>query len=188
MFLENKEGCHSVSDTFDIIVNKLPVINLGKDTSININQNLTLNAGNAKSYLWSTGEQTQTIKINGNIGIGDYKYSVQITDEKGCKNSDTIAVKIASPLGFDENALKFKTIVFPNPSTDYLYIEFDDGISGDITLELINASGKQVLARNISIRLSNQKEKLDLAGFSKGTYYLKVIMDKQVAIYKVIIN
>jgi hypothetical protein len=188
LYVENDNGCWSVSDTIKLEKNELTFIDLGQDKSIYTNESIELDAGNANSYLWSTGDDTRTITVNGNIGIGNHTYSVEISNENGCKNSDTIQVEVISVLGFDENNQKLKTIVFPNPSSDFLYIEFDEGILGRITLELINTRGQKVLTKDCSIHLRGQREKLDLSGLAKGAYYLKVNMDSQVAFYKIIIN
>jgi hypothetical protein len=187
-YLKNNNECWSVSDTLKFEMNESPDFDLGLDTSIYSNESLTLDAGQANSYLWSTTETTQSIIVDGSIGAGNYIYSVEATGSNGCKNSDTIQVEILSALGFDERNPNLKTIVFPNPSTEYLYIEFDEAIKGSILLELMNSSGKKMLMKNCLIQLKGQREKLEFEGLSKGIYYLKITMQEQSAFYKIIIN
>ncbi|MFH2140804.1 MAG: gliding motility-associated C-terminal domain-containing protein [Bacteroidota bacterium] len=79
------------SDSIHINVNPLPVVNLGTDTSICINELLQLDAQNPGSnYLWSPGsDTTQTI----DVGTAD-TYSVIITDLNGCIYNDSIILSI----------------------------------------------------------------------------------------------
>ena len=67
-------------------------IDLGQDTVICDNDELTLDAGiQALSYLWSTGEDSQTITIS-SMGT----YWVEGSDTNGCTSRDTIEVTSCS--------------------------------------------------------------------------------------------
>ena len=87
-----KNGC-SIRDTIIINYKPLPQVNLGKDTGICINQNLLLNVADAsiKSYLWQDNSQQASFTVT-QAGM----YNVIVTGVNGCKNSDTILVKIFS--------------------------------------------------------------------------------------------
>lgn len=85
-------GC---SDTgavpVSILVNPLPVVNIGNDTTVC--GSIMLDAGNPGStYLWCDGSTTQniTFMLSGSC-------AVIVTDTNGCSSSDTIAV-IVNPL------------------------------------------------------------------------------------------
>lgn len=56
--------------------------------SITLESYLIIEPNNTYSYLWSTGETTPTIQVN---DIGNY--SVTITDNTGCTNTNTITVE-----------------------------------------------------------------------------------------------
>jgi hypothetical protein len=85
-------GCFS-SDTVQVTINPLPIVNLGTDqTSC---APISLSAGNTGfNYLWSPGGQTtQTITAN-----TSGSYIVRVTNPTtGCFNSDTIQVTINTP-------------------------------------------------------------------------------------------
>ncbi len=80
-------ACGSVNDTVDITKNTLPVINLGKDTSICTGELQLSVSGQFRSILWSTGAETPSIIVN-KEGI----FSVKVSDENGCSGSDTILI------------------------------------------------------------------------------------------------
>ena len=76
------------SDTIVIDVNPIPVVNLGNDTSICIENQYTLDAENTGStYLWSTGSTDPSIQID-----GADTYEVIVTGSTNCIAYDTIVV------------------------------------------------------------------------------------------------
>ena len=91
-WLTEKQGSCTASDTILVGILQLPVFSLGKDTTICQSQLLTLTAPLAYPnafYSWSTGVTTQAINV-GSAG----KYWLELKDQYGCKNRDTIAVNI----------------------------------------------------------------------------------------------
>ncbi len=70
----------------------VPVVNLGSDGGA-CSGTINLNAGNTgASYLWSTGELTQSITVS-NTGT----YWVQVSTAVGCSATDTINISIGQP-------------------------------------------------------------------------------------------
>ncbi|HBH06462.1 MAG TPA: hypothetical protein DDX92_07650 [Flavobacteriales bacterium] len=85
----------SVED-YKIVVNP-PEFYLGADTTIGKCDSMPLSAGAFDSYLWSTGDTTASIIIDGSsLSSGDYDYSVTVTDASGTLFSDKIKISIAS--------------------------------------------------------------------------------------------
>lgn len=78
-------------DSIVVVVNSLPNVDLGKDTTICINDSLTLEADNAQNYSWNTSDSTASITVR---STGEYR--VVIEDTNQCKNQDTIAVNFIS--------------------------------------------------------------------------------------------
>lgn len=110
------------------IVYALPQINLAANFNLsNIGSvetaepdTIQLNAGPGYQYSWNTGQSTQLITTT---GYGDY--SVTITDNHGCKNSDTLAVT-----GTD-----LTVIELVSPSSN---CEFPDPCSIPVTVKVTN--------------------------------------------------
>jgi gliding motility-associated-like protein len=81
-------GC-TFRDSVVLVVNPLPIINLGKDTILCAPNELVLNAGNSgELYDWSNGGNSQTMIAQENDG----KIWVKVTDRNGCSGSDTIQI------------------------------------------------------------------------------------------------
>lgn len=113
-------GCLE-SDTIDIAVALAPVVNLGPDFTAC--DTFELNANNPGStFLWSTGAQTQTIKT-----IVPNTYFVNVTNQFGCEENDTISVLLGSipsvSLGPDKTVCNGSTVTLDlgNPGATYFW-------------------------------------------------------------------
>lgn len=82
-----QQGC-TLADTVNITVKPKPYVNAGNDTTVCLNEGITLNAGNgnASNYLWSTGEISPSIKVY-RPGV----YSVTVTQDN-CKAIDSVNI------------------------------------------------------------------------------------------------
>lgn len=95
MVSSNFNGCQSGIDTFLLVVNPLPIVNLGPD--LTVCDQVELDAGPAQSaYLWSNGDQTQTTTVT-TTGT----YSVTVTDGNSCEAADTINVTVNNTIPVD---------------------------------------------------------------------------------------
>jgi hypothetical protein len=123
-----------------------PLVTLGNDTAICANSSLTLNAQNSgSSYLWSTGDTTQTINVN-TAGI----YSVLATNLLGT-HRDTIVVSInALPivgLGNDTTVCGGLLLNAQNPGSNFYWsnMQFTQTIMADFSatyiVTVINSNG-----------------------------------------------
>ena len=86
-YFQMTSGIYMYTDTFIVTVNPLPTIDLGFDNVICGGD--TLDAGAGFTYLWNTGDTTQTIYAD-----TTNNYIVTITDVNTCVNSDTINLTI----------------------------------------------------------------------------------------------
>ena len=83
-----QNDCTSPPDSVVVTVNEIPTVDAGQDETIFIGESVTLTATGADSYLWSTGETTQSITVN---PILDTSYSVTGTTNS-CESTDTVTV------------------------------------------------------------------------------------------------
>jgi hypothetical protein len=89
VIVTDNNGCTG-SDQINIIVNPLPVVNLGPDVFVCNGNSALLDAGvGFASYQWSNLATTQTI----DAGLGNY--SVTVTDNNGCVGTDNISVLVS---------------------------------------------------------------------------------------------
>jgi ligand-binding sensor domain-containing protein len=88
--VSNEDGCEG-HDTIVVNIQELPVVNLGKDTTICEGARLLLTAPVASSYAWSNSSSSQQIVVD-----NADTYSVTVTDDFGCEGSDAILVAVQS--------------------------------------------------------------------------------------------
>jgi len=138
-------GCTN-SDTINVVVNPLPIIELGADQEVCEGISVTLDAGEFESYLWSSGLTDSAIVVT-----SSGEFYVDVIDSLGCTNSDTISV-VVNPLpivdlGQDQEvcegisviieAGEFESYLWSNGSTDsaisvsnsgYYYVDIIDSL------------------------------------------------------------
>ncbi|WP_179008443.1 T9SS type B sorting domain-containing protein [Winogradskyella forsetii] len=123
----NSTGCYSVGQ-FSVIVNPLPIVDIGEQVICLDNMPLLVSANTnniADTYLWSTGEITPEIEIT-EIG----SYWVEVTSEFGCEITNYFGVSESTSAIIETT----EVIDFSDPNNitvtisgigDYLY-QLDD--------------------------------------------------------------
>lgn len=169
------------ADEIEVIVNSLPVVDLGEDQIIDNTQSIQLDAGAFDEYLWSTAETTQSITVDGeDIGVGVYTYSVVVTDQNLCTGEDDIEITVVDLSGIDEADIAL-TSIYPNPSYGIFNINAPIGS----TAQIIDVTGK--IVRTISFESDNVIG-IDLTDFESGIYYAKFLGNKINKTEKIIVK
>lgn len=85
----NIPGCSGADSVIVNINTNPPVVNLGPDTTICSGNSITLDAGNpGATYLWSTGDVSQTIAVTTADTITVF------VDDQGCTATDTVIINV----------------------------------------------------------------------------------------------
>jgi len=187
--VEDENKC-SNSDTINITVLQLPLVDLGRDTTIYTNNEITLNAGsNYSVYQWNNDSTNQTYTINGSlVGIGEHKYSVTVTDKNNCSNSDTITIIVINIIGSIEKTSESPVIkLYPNPTNSIINIDFVTKNQTKISLSVVNIEGKVIYSKDFEININHFTEILDLSNFPKGIYFIKFQSDTFFELKRVIL-
>ncbi|MEJ5268488.1 MAG: T9SS type A sorting domain-containing protein [Bacteroidales bacterium] len=82
--ITDENGCQNSAEV-TVSVYSLPTVDLGDDITSCPGPEFEFTAPDASAYLWSNGETNQSITVS-KAGT----YSVTITDENGCQNSDSV--------------------------------------------------------------------------------------------------
>ncbi len=77
-------------DSLQVFVDAVPLVDLGNDTVVSVPFSITLDAGVASQWLWSTGAETQKIEV-----LAADTYFVKVFSIIGCFTSDTIVIRLA---------------------------------------------------------------------------------------------
>ncbi|MFN5323822.1 MAG: gliding motility-associated C-terminal domain-containing protein, partial [Bacteroidota bacterium] len=92
----NSYGCVGNAVVLPVVVHELPLANAGPDQSICIGQSAQLNATGGNTYQWSPATGLNNTGINNPVANPNSttSYIVQVTDQYGCKNNDTVQVAV----------------------------------------------------------------------------------------------
>jgi subtilisin-like proprotein convertase family protein len=130
------------------------------DTTICLSQVLEVSADLYDSYLWSTGHNTQTAEIFGDVlGVGTYDVSVTV-DQNGCTGvSNSFVLTVDACAGIEE--LGDLTIdVYPNPSNGRVVLEIA-GDSEGMVVEVLDMHGKTVYYETTGAIASGLRKSID---------------------------
>jgi hypothetical protein len=170
------QGCVN-TDMIDVVVNALPVVDLGADLEVCDGETVAVSATGFESVSWSTGESTETILV-GTEGT----VSVEVTDANGCTNTDEVFVDVIICIGVDENEPFAGTRIYPNPASDF--VKIDAGAIELTSIMLVDATGKAVHTQQ---GLFTGVQELSVSELSAGLYQLVLLSAESSAVYNVII-
>jgi hypothetical protein len=129
-----------------------------------------LSASGADSYLWSTGETTESITV---APTANKTYSVTGFYENGCETMTTVNVTVKDQRNDD-------IILFPNPACDKvkIYLPFIDEV------DIFDLFGEHIC----HIEANREAVELDVSQFTDGVYVIQVKQLKNLYHKKLIIR
>jgi hypothetical protein len=183
----DQNGCSGVANVTVTVVSR-PNVNLGSDLSVCRGTIVLLDAGiNGTTYLWNTGQTTQTINVNTGGA-----YSVTVSTQNGCSASDTVNVIFKrcrdnsvtalrgksgdlyeNPKNEESNIIVRDIKIYPNPARTHITI--DNGnfeLMNGYAVRIYNALGQTVFTQAVN----QQQFFIDLSTWTgNGLYYLNLI-------------
>jgi hypothetical protein len=172
------KGCVS-GDTINIKENNnKPLINLGSDTTICLNDTIILNATNSNSsYLWQDSSTNATFSVS-----KPGTYLVKVT-AKGCVSKDTINIKTESCKTLKAKQPLSCSSIYPNPFKRETTIESDKKFI-DASITIYDIFGQKL---KIIQNITQETFTLELADFQGGVYILYLQQENTKLTCKIII-
>ena len=78
-----------------------------------------------------------------------------------------------STVGVDNIRIEKEITVYPNPNTGIFTISVVNPYGDDMMLKITNIQGQSVLEKQLG-RVMEHKEQVDITGFARGLYFVKV--------------
>lgn len=143
------------------------------DTTICITQVLEVTTGEYDSYLWSTGHDTQTAQIYGNV-LGAGQYDVYVTvDQEGCSGvSNSFTLTVDACAGIEELG-NLNIEVYPNPSNGNFVLSIE-GSTDELGLTVQDMNGRMVHTETLGEVNSRLQKNIDLSGLANGVYLMRL--------------
>jgi len=168
-------GC-SNSATQSLTVNGLPQVDIGIDTSVCGERTVVLDATtpNAASYLWTPGNAVTpfiTVDSTG-IGFGSQEFVVEVTDNNGCINSDSVSVGFFDCTGIDEIDGLEALYIFPNPNDGQFTLGITSSKPVSLKVRIFNNSGKVYFEQSNVVVNNRHQGQITLPDASTGIYFV----------------
>jgi len=111
--------------------------------------------------------ETETVSILNAHLVPDFRFKFSFENDNG-NNIFIDDINIDGPVGISE-VLNVSVSVYPNPTSDFLQVEWGSGPSPD-HWELFDSLGRKIVFGTCA----GEGEKIDLSRFPKGTYLLRL--------------
>ncbi len=119
-------------------------------------------------------------KVNAGIfhadSIGVFTLTYTYTDQAHCSASASHVVHVRSCTGIEELGMG-KVLIYPNPVTDRIIIQFEQAAGTEYQAELMNMNGQVIRSQRINVGADNKIE-LSLEGLVPGVYAIRLYSDK----------
>jgi PKD repeat protein len=170
----NNIATHVLTNTFgyDSVVILDLIINYSPVATITQNGTVLGVIPAAASYLWSTGEVTQTITPT-TLG---WHWCV-VTDANGCESEQTFYEVLNLSTSIND-VLARRVLIYPNPTKELIRIDTEYMIE---KITIINVQGSV-----LDVQLKEQT--IDVSNFSEGIYFMEIHTEKGVLRKKFIKN
>ena len=129
------------------------------------------------TYAWNTSP-VQTTANASNLVAGTYTGIV--TDANGCQ--DSVTVTIALVLAIEAKEMIQELLIYPNPSTGILHIEFSGFVARKMDVRVFNIVGEQVLTETASAKVFQ----LDISKLKAGVYFLQADTGEGIIAHKIV--
>jgi hypothetical protein len=120
------------------------------------------------TYQWLPVGGTQTL-VN---GFTNGCYTVVVTGANGCQTSDTACVGYDLPTGIKSNASGSNLLIYPNPASAYVTIEYNGAI---FNCSMYNNLGQLVIEKN----MNQNAAFISTAELAKGVYTIVIEQGKE---------
>ncbi len=127
------------------------------------------------SFTLNEGAAQETGAFNG-LMVGDY--TVSLTDAHNCGPLETDTITITGPNSI-EGLFEGRLKIYPNPATNNLRIEMTGITTNSLHISLFDASGRQLLNREVEIVNGFLNADLDISQLQSGLMFLKIGNEKK---------
>ena len=132
-------------------------------------------------YEYFTGDSINVTNVNDEIHLQPGEYRIYTTKRLPVPDTE-VPIGIQNPESGNKNELALS--LYPNPASDQIWLEFELKKGGNVSLELVDMTGR-VLSRQVDKRPSGQQQlQLNISGqqYAAGTYMVRINTPDGVAV------
>lgn len=183
----NSNGCVG-TDTVFVTINQAPIINLGADTTICLNGRISYFFPGFTSTVWSTGDTSPSLVLIGDsLNLGANTISLTVTDANSCTGTDEIIITVDECVGVEENLFIDGVNLYPNPSRNFVNINVNKDLQGDVMLMVYDQNGKLVYNNNTNAS-GTFNHVINVERFKAGIYTIQLVNGNQSATKRFVVQ
>lgn len=184
----NNDGNDTLTMEDMIIIEILPEIQFEYEIN-GLTVDFTNLGQNFNEVLWTFGDGNTSNEINPSHTYSELgTFEVTLEGINNCGSDElTLTVDLLN-VSTEERGLLNDIQIFPNPTYGTFYISLDSPPNSELKLSLLNVLGQEVRHQDHFLYDGSQSYALNSSGLTSGTYMLKVMLGKEVKIFKVIIQ
>lgn len=144
-----------------------------------------------QNYLWDFGDGTTSQEfepLHIYKAVGVYEVTLTVSNDF-CQKEFSKTVVVSDVLtGIDQPDFEQDLSIYPNPTRGQLRIAIGDRNYQSGTLEVISPLGTMILKQDeLDLNLYTQDITLDLSGFDQGIYVVRVYLDEDVLVGRIVL-
>lgn len=101
---------------------------------------------------------------------------------KSAQKANTVCATLGTNEIFSESGIK----IYPNPASNFMYVEFADRPRGNVSYKILDMSGRVIYQR--SEHSANDRLEINISSFSPGNYMLYIKSDDKEITKKIIVS
>lgn len=189
------DACGSGSESITLSFETAPTASFTSTSSFftGIFTNTSTGAGTL-TYDWDFGDQTGTSNLQDPLYVygdtGTYTVTLTVSNECGT-NSITGSITIkgdTTTVGIADQLESGNVSVYPNPSTGAFNIGLDLNGAHKVSVSVQNLQGQEVAADEIGTVAGEFTQEMDLGNAAAGVYFVKIRVDNEFVVRKLIIE
>lgn len=142
-------------------------------TGLSLNFDASASAGFGNTYDWDYGDGTQGTGVNStHTYSAGGSYSITLTVTNACGVDDTTIV--VADVDIAENPLSRSLEVYPNPSSEVVYVRFAQVGSATASIRILDMQGREMLQRSTQLSGNETETPVNISQLATGTYILEV--------------
>ena len=163
--IRNRQGCDS---TIELNLSIVPL-----DTNVTKLNNTLTALDSLATYQWVDCDEDYAPVVNATqrsyTPVRSGNYGV-ILSSPPCSDT-TVCIQVIVTHAFNEN--EHLCLIYPNPATSKLYVQFPGGLTGNVILTIYDIHGRDLYNRALVI---GEREfiELDVSGLVEGVYSLRI--------------
>jgi len=135
------------------------------------------------NYSIDGGQAFSNTQFFNDLDVGEYNIFVE--DANGCTIEQTITITSVSVASINHSLI---LDLAPNPATDITYLSVGIQTYQKINISLIDILGRTVRTYETKSSLGSNKFPIDISNIPSGTYLIRMDIDDQVAVRKIIVE